>query len=98
VGVASDLSELVRDPLRFYIGCFIIQKPRFEGFEGSEGSGVMLGWVVLLMRMNEILLLFVSVDAWYKSLVRTWCSTFQCITFNVIFGFEKNIYYCCVRL
>jgi hypothetical protein len=38
-------------------------KTRFEGFDGSEGSGVMVGWIVLLMRMNEILL-FVSMDAW----------------------------------
>jgi hypothetical protein len=29
------------------------KKNRFEGFEGSKGSEVMLGWVVLLMRMNE---------------------------------------------
>jgi hypothetical protein len=39
-------------------------KTRFEVPEGSEGSEVMLGWIVLLMRMNEILLLFVSMDAW----------------------------------
>jgi hypothetical protein len=39
-------------------------KTRFEGFEGSEGSEVMLGWIVLQMRMNEILLLFISMDAW----------------------------------
>jgi hypothetical protein len=52
LGVKSDLSELVRDPLRLYIGCLIIQKPEFEGFEGSEGSGVMLGWIVLLIGMN----------------------------------------------
>jgi hypothetical protein len=32
----------------------------------------MLGWIVLLMRMNEILFLFVSIDAWYKSLVLGW--------------------------
>jgi hypothetical protein len=34
-------------------------KTIFEGFEGSEGSRVMLGWIVLLMRMTELLLWFV---------------------------------------
>jgi hypothetical protein len=34
----------------------------FEGFEGSEGSGVMVGWIVLLMGMCEMLLLSVSMD------------------------------------
>jgi hypothetical protein len=52
--------ELIRDPLRLYIGYFLYKKPDFEGFEGSK---LMLGWIVLLMRMNEILL-FVSMDAW----------------------------------
>jgi hypothetical protein len=42
---------------------FLYKKPNFEGFEGSEGSEVMLGWTMLLMRMNEIFL-FVSMDAW----------------------------------
>jgi hypothetical protein len=36
----------------------------FDGFEGSEGSEVMVGWIVLLMGMNEMLLLFVSMDVW----------------------------------
>jgi hypothetical protein len=39
-------------------------KTSFEGFEGNERSEVMLGLIVLLMGMNEILLLFVSMDAW----------------------------------
>jgi hypothetical protein len=43
---------------------FLYKKPDFESFEGSEGSGVMLGWIVMLMKMNNILLLFVSMDAW----------------------------------
>jgi hypothetical protein len=38
-----------------------LKKPDFEGFEGSE---VMLGWIVMLMRMNETLLLFLSMDVW----------------------------------
>jgi hypothetical protein len=49
--------------LRLYIG-FFKKKLDFEGFEGSEGSEVMLGWIVMLMRMNEILLFFVSMDAY----------------------------------
>jgi hypothetical protein len=43
---------------------FFYKKLDFEGSEGSEGSEVMLGWIVMLMRMNEILLFFVSMDAW----------------------------------
>jgi hypothetical protein len=50
--------------LRLYIGCFIVLKTDFEGFEGSEWSEVMLGWIVLLMGLNVILLLFVSMDVW----------------------------------
>jgi hypothetical protein len=29
----------------------------------ERGSAVMIGWIVLLMGMNEILLLFISMDA-----------------------------------
>jgi hypothetical protein len=48
----------------FTLDVYYIKNPDFEGFDGSGGSGVMLGWIVLLMRMNEILLLFVTMDAW----------------------------------
>jgi hypothetical protein len=51
-------------PCGFTLDVVLYQNPDFEGFEGSEGSEVMLGWVVLLIGMNEILLLFVSMDAW----------------------------------
>jgi hypothetical protein len=27
----------------------LYKNPDFEGFDGREGSGVMLGWIVLLM-------------------------------------------------
>jgi hypothetical protein len=43
---------------------FLYKKPDFECSEGSEWSEVMLGWIVLLMGMNEILLLFVRMDVW----------------------------------
>jgi hypothetical protein len=43
-------------PCGFTWDVLLDKKPDFEGFEGSEGSEVMLGWIVLLMRMNEILL------------------------------------------
>jgi hypothetical protein len=42
----------------------LYKNPDFEGFEGSEGSEMMLGWIVLLMKMNDIFLLFVSMDVW----------------------------------
>jgi hypothetical protein len=48
----------------FTLDVFFIKKQDFEGFEGSEGSEAMLGWIVLLMRINETLLLFVNMDAW----------------------------------
>jgi hypothetical protein len=51
-------------PCGFALDVLLLKKRDFEGFEGSEGSEVMLGWIMLLMRMNEILLLFVSMDAW----------------------------------
>jgi hypothetical protein len=35
----------------FTLDVFNIKKPDFEGSEGSEGSEVMLGWIVMLMRM-----------------------------------------------
>jgi hypothetical protein len=41
----------------------LYKNPDFEGFEGSGGSELMLGWIVLLMGVNEILLLFVCMDA-----------------------------------
>jgi hypothetical protein len=43
-------------PCGFTLDVLLYKNPYFEGFEGSEGSEVMLGWIVLLMRMNEILL------------------------------------------
>jgi hypothetical protein len=46
----------------FTLDVLLYKNPDFEGIEGSKGSKVMLGWIVLLMRMNEIL--FVSMDAW----------------------------------
>jgi hypothetical protein len=46
------------------LDAFYIKNPDFENFEGSEWSEVMLGWIVLLLRMNEIFLLFVSMDVW----------------------------------
>jgi hypothetical protein len=33
----------------FTLDVFLYKKPDFEGFEGSQ---VMLGWIVMLMRMN----------------------------------------------
>jgi hypothetical protein len=51
-------------PCGFTLDVLLYKNPDFEGFEGSEESEVMLEWLVLLMRMNEILLLFVSMDAW----------------------------------
>jgi hypothetical protein len=48
-------------PCGFTLDVFYIKKPDFEGSKGSE---VMLGWIVLLMRINETLLLFVNMDAW----------------------------------
>jgi hypothetical protein len=53
-------------------------KTRFEGFEGCEGSEVMLGWIVLLMRMNEILLLFTNTHSEY--LILTDFSTAKMVT------------------
>jgi hypothetical protein len=46
----------------FTLDVLLYKNSDFEGFEASEGSEVMLGWVVLLIGMNEILL-FVSMDA-----------------------------------
>jgi hypothetical protein len=51
-------------PCGFTLDVVLYKNPDFEGFEGSERSEVMLGWIVLLMGMNEMLLLFVSMDAW----------------------------------
>jgi hypothetical protein len=51
-------------PCGFTSDVLSYENPDFEGFEGSEGSEVTLGWIVLLMGMNEILLFFVSMDAW----------------------------------
>jgi hypothetical protein len=33
----------------FTLDVLLCKKPDFEGFEGSEWSGVMLGWIVLLL-------------------------------------------------
>jgi hypothetical protein len=51
-------------PCGFTLDVLLYKNPDFEGFEVSEGSEVMLGWIVLLMGMNEILLLFVSMELW----------------------------------